>query len=331
MPKFKQIENALCDTELCTSCMACVNACRHQAIVIDTNNKGFYHPKAIIDKCVDCGACANVCPVLSSNTSFSPIRATYACWNKDSQIRRKSSSGGLFSSIDNAVIENGGIVYGVKLNKDMEAVVSSSDIEDGIEPFMGSKYVQCHIESNTYRNVKASLNTGRTVLYTGTACQIAGLKNFLKKEYDNLLTLDFLCHGVPSPTLFKEYIKWLENKHKKKIIDYQFRDKKKSWHLFNILIKFEDGTTCCIYRNEDYFYQLFLKSLTLQNSCFNCQYTRHERVSDITMGDYWVNINKIKDDDNGMSIAIINTEKGEKIFNQCKVSINCRELNKERV
>ena len=327
----KEIEKALCSPEQCTGCMACVNSCRHQAIVIYTDEKGFYRPIAIEENCIDCGACSNVCPAISSKSFFSPIISTYACWSKDEQIRRNSSSGGLFSTIAQSVIQNGGIVYGVKLSQEMEAVVSSSDLEKSISPFVGSKYVQCHISNHTFRDVKKSLDSGKQVLYTGTPCQIAGLKHFLKKEYRNLLTVDFLCHGVPSPKLFKEYIKWLENQYQKKITNFQFRDKKKSWHLFNMLIRFHDGTYCEKYRNDDYFFQLFLNNYTLPDSCFKCLYTRPERVSDITMGDYWININKIKDDDKGLSVAIINSEKGQILFEQCKDVIKYQLLKREDV
>lgn len=327
----KEIEKALCNPDQCTGCMACVNSCRHQAIIISIDEKGFYRPSAIKEKCINCGLCSNVCPVISSKSFFKPIISTYACWSKDEQIRRKSSSGGLFSTIAQSIIRNGGIVYGVKLSQEMEAVVSSSDLEKGISPFMGSKYVQCHISNHTFRDVKKSLDSGKQVLYSGTPCQIAGLKHFLKKEYKNLLTVDFLCHGVPSPTLFKEYIKWLENRYQKKITNFQFRDKKKSWHLFNMLITFDDNSHHPIYNIEDYYFKLFLKNYTLQNSCFKCLYTRPQRISDITMADYWINLNNTKDDDKGISIAIINSEKGLDCFEQCKDSIKYHPIKREDV
>lgn len=327
----KALDKILCIPLQCTGCMACVNSCRHQAITVSTDEKGFYRPSTNEDKCINCGVCTDVCPVLQTDSLFSPIISTYACWNKDVQIRRNSSSGGLFSAIAHSIIQKGGIVYGVKLGPEMEAVVSSSDIEGDIKPFMGSKYIQCHIYSHTFRDVKKTLDAGRQVLYTGTPCQIAGLKKFLRKEYDNLLTMDFLCHGVPSPLLFKEYIKWIENRYRKKIINFQFRDKKRSWHLFNMLIKFDDGTYCEINRDNDCFYYLFLNNFTLQNSCFSCLYARPERVSDITMADYWININQMKDDDKGISLSIINSNKGKKIFEQCKDAIQYQPLNREEI
>lgn len=314
------IRKAICDDEHCTGCMACVNTCSHNAISKGENEEGFYRPVLNEDLCVNCGKCLNVCPALHPlKKTESNILQAYACWSKSAVIRKESSSGGLFSELAGSVLSQGGIVYGAKLDENIKCVLSSSDASLGIGQFRGSKYVQCDIGTTRLAEIKNLLVKGTLVLFSGTPCQVTGLKSFLKKDYENLITVDFLCHGVPSPQLFQAYIKYLENANHAKITNFNFRDKQTSWRTFNFKITFNNGETICISRLKNSFYQIFLRDYALQKSCYNCLYTRPNRNSDITMGDYWIDCRgtegkRISDDDKGMSLCLINTAKGKDLF-----------------
>lgn len=315
------IRKAICDDEHCTGCLACVNTCSHNAITKGENEEGFIRPVPKEDLCVNCGKCLNVCPVLHplnvANHKFA--QTAYACWSQSSVIRKESSSGGLFPELAEAVLSQGGIVYGAKLDENIRCVLSSSDVEGGIDKFKGSKYVQCDIGANRLTEIKKLLAKGTLVLFSGTPCQVAGLKNFLRKDYENLITVDFLCHGVPSPQLFQAYIKYLETVNHAPITGFKFRDKQTSWRTFNFKIMFNNGKTACISRLKDSFYQIFLRDYALQMSCYNCRYTKPNRDSDITMADYWMDCRgaegkRVSDDDKGMSLCLINTAKGKELF-----------------
>lgn len=327
---------ALCEDEKCTGCFACVNVCHQGAIVASVDEKGFYRPKIIADRCVNCGLCSNVCPVLSPVQESGFHQEAYVCKNNSDELRRKSSSGALFSALADTITAKGGVVYGVKMDNSIVAVFSSSESEDGIDVFRGSKYVQAYV-GNIFRDVRKSLICGKPVLFTGTPCQVAGLKNFLHKDYPNLYTLDFLCHGVPSPKTFSKNIREWEKKEQDKIVSYHFRDKLKSWNLFNTRITFRKGRIMTAFSKlQDRYFQLFLFNFGLQEACYHCQYTKRDRVSDITMADYWkkcsqVSPKKIPYDDNGLSLTIVNSQKGAHLFRELSSSITSSALNYDEV
>lgn len=329
----KLCDKAICSDYSCTGCMACVNSCRHGAIIECQNDKGFYRPTIVEDKCVNCGACVNVCPTLHPLPVNNYKHQAWCCVNKSMSIRMDSSSGGLFSAIAEYVLAKGGVVYGAMFDECVVCVISNSEDQHGIDKFRGSKYVQARIGSNIFLEIKRRLAKGQLVMYTGTPCQIAGLKGYLKKEYDNLLTVDFLCHGVPSPLVHKDYVKYREGINKSPITLLKHRDKHKSWRIFNFLIKYGNGDEQVIFRTDDPFYQIFLRDYSVQETCFNCLYTKAERGSDITMADYWSKIGKrqLHDDDNGISLILLNSDKAVKIFNSIRRNLGCQELDFEAV
>lgn len=331
----KYIQDALCDADLCTGCMACVNTCRHKAIFIGSNSEGFYRPLVDIEKCIDCGACNNICPQKSPPKITQYEQQAFRCWHKNKAIRRASSSGGIFSAVGDKIIISGGIVYGVKFDESTIAVFSSSDIDGNTtDPYKGSKYVQAKIGEETFRSIKRHLIKGKRILFSGTPCQVAGLKKYLGRDYDNLYTIDFLCHGVPSPLIFNMYKSSVEEKGGSKIKSFSFRDKWRSWRMFNFKITLEKGLVIRQFRHVNSFCQIFLRDFALSPSCYNCQYVKHERNSDLTIADYWQNIgnsNLLGDGDRGVSLCVVNSEKGVALLQLCKNDIVCKKISAERV
>lgn len=232
----------------------------------------------------------------------------YAAVNKNMEIREKSSSGAVFYELANYVIEQGGVVFAVKLNEQHEAVHDYFESLDDIQPFLGSKYVQSKL-NDTYQQVKTFLESGRKVLFCGTPCQVYGLKSFLNKDYDDLTLIDFACHGVPSPKVWKMY---LEYRKAESTDEVSFRDKTEGWRHSSIKIgKYRKRQL------EDTYMQGFIQSVILRPSCYECRFKGTKRESDITLGDLWGAETIVPEmfDDKGISLVILQSEKGNKIWN----------------
>lgn len=312
----------LCEPRECTGCMACVNVCKHNAIKIVTNNEGFDHPVIIEDSCTNCGLCQMVCPILNPVKYIPNKKDVYACWSNNKEIRLNSSSGGLFTVLAKYVLKQNGVVFGAAFDNNFNVYHTHIINESEIEKLRGSKYVQSKIGSS-FIDAKNHLENNKLVLFTGTPCQIAGLKKFILKDYNNLITLDLVCHGVPSPLIFNDYKKYIENILNNKITDIKFRDKKYSWIYYNILINKNNnnGTYDGKYYSDPYI-RGFLNDFYLRPACYNCKFTNLNRTGDITIADYWgykgrgaVNKNYAE---LGVSLAIVNTKKGKGIFDNCK-------------
>lgn len=314
---------SILDKNNCTGCRMCEQICPVNAIKMIENSEGFIEPYINKDKCINCGLCANKCPQLNSVkcTRLEKIE-TYAAKNKKISEQKASSSGGLFSAIANYIIENNGVVYGSAFNNEIVVEHVRIESKEELGKLRGSKYVQSNTK-HTFQEAKSDLENNKIVLYSGTPCQIAGLKAFLGKEYEKLFTVDFVCHGVPSPKLFAKYIKWLEEKNKSKIKKYDFRNKEKNgWGLTSKVI-FENHKVKYINSNLDSYYKSFLEGKTYRECCYLCKYSNIDRVSDITLADYWGVENEHPDfyDENGVSALLINTKKGKNILNKIKKNI----------
>ncbi len=229
------------DKKMCCGCEACVQICPKGCISLNRDSEGFFYPKVDRALCVDCGLCDGVCPVINRSENREPIK-TLAAKNRDDQIRANSSSGGIFTLLAQQTIAQGGVVFGAKFNDRWEVIHDYSETVEGVAAFRGSKYVQSRIGDN-FIKVKKFLDSGRRVLFSGTPCQIAGLKNFLGREYDNLLTVDFICHGVPSPAVWERYkSEVLRNTpphcQQPNIQHVSFRGKVRGWRLFSFILRF---------------------------------------------------------------------------------------------
>lgn len=300
----------------CTGCGACTQICPKCAISMQSNNEGFLYPQVDSNLCVECKLCEKTCPVLDAKSSTCVSeRKSYAAICKDEKLRMVSSSGGMFTLLAEKIINDGGVVFGAEFDSDFSAKHGWTDSVKGLERFRGSKYLQSRTE-NTFLECKKFLEDGRKVLYTGTPCQIAGLKSFLKKEYENLFTVELICHGVPSPALWQKYIKFREKKSASRIVKTAFRRKNDGWKLNSLSFTFANDSEFSQPMSKDEYLRLFLKDNALRESCYQCQFRKDERKADITIADFWGIENVLPEffDDKGTSLVIIQTEKGNDFF-----------------
>jgi len=318
----------ICEKSKCTGCEMCSNICTKDAIHMEMDSKGFFYPCVNEAVCVGCGKCRHNCPV-NNVPKGSNQHKVYAALIKDDSERAKSTSGGIFACLAKNVLNRKGVVFGVILDDSMVVKHIEVNDEKGIDKIRGSKYVQSRL-GNTYRQVKIRLDEKRTVLFSGTPCQVAGLKNYLGREYDNLLTVDILCHGVPSPGMFQKYICAEEERANSKMVDMGFRTKTIGWKKIFSSRTFVHGRKADW---SDTFVPGFLTDLFLRESCYQCAYANCQRVGDITLGDYWgyreAAPDYIEDDDKGISQVIINTAKGADEFKHIKKYVAFSKRNLE--
>lgn len=310
----------LATADTCTGCSACASICPTKSITMIEDKEGFLQPHIDADSCIKCHKCEKTCPIITPikiPTDFET--QAYAAINKDEEVRMRSSSGGMFHALAKWTIEQGGVVFGARFNEQWEVVHDFTETIEGIKPFMRSKYVQSCI-GDTFKQSKQFLDQGRQVLFVGTPCQIGGLKAYLRKEYDNLLVVDFICHGVPSPKVWREYIVGVGMKDE--IQDINFRDKHNGWKNFELSMTIGTTKMYGTQRGDSYM-KGFLNNIYLRRSCYNCQFKNIHRISDLTIADFWgiENICPEIDDDRGLSAIFVHTNKGQKAINLLQTHI----------
>lgn len=305
----------LASPETCTGCAACLNACTHSAITMTTDTEGFLTPNVDNSKCVECKLCEKACPVISplQDKGFMNPRA-YAVWSEPD--RKVSSSGGAFSAFTRYVLQQGGVVFGAAFDEELHCKhIEIQDI-DGLTSLRGSKYVQSEI-GDTFAQVRNHLRADRKVLFCGTPCQVAGLKNFLRKPYPNLLTLDLICHGVPSDAVFQGYLKKISSRFAADVEGYEFRDRDGWGKAPSVSVC---GKFRRIYGVDALYMEAFNASAIFRKCCYQCPYSSIPRVGDCTLGDFW-GIgrygNPFKHDTmKGVSLVLANTEQGKAAIHQ---------------
>lgn len=311
---MKETQIHLASLKDCTACTACVSVCPKGCISMHEDWEGFLQPTIDASVCVECHKCEKVCPILNQEITKDDFETkAYAVINKDDEVRAQSSSGGVFFPLAKWVIEQGGVVFGARWNDKWEVVHDYAEDIEGVKAFMRSKYVQS-VVGDTLRQAKQFLDASRWVLYSGTPCQLGGLRAYLGKEYEKLIQVDLICHGVPSPGVWRSYLK--DYFGKEKIIDINFRDKGEGWLGFQTAIKTTTSKVCEGQMENPYF-RGFLTNVYLRNSCYNCHFRYYHRASDITLADYW-GVDKIcpeMHDNKGTSIVFAHTAKGYKLFN----------------
>lgn len=313
----------------CCGCSACVQKCPKNAISLKEDEEGFFYPIVNKEKCINCGLCKKLCPFINYEVEQKEnYPKAYAVKNKINKDILNSSSGGVFIAIAKYIIKENGVVFGAAYDENNNVNHISVEREEDLFKLQGSKYVQSNI-LNTFKDAKESLDKGKKVLFSGTPCQIRGLKNFLLKDYDNLITCDLVCHGVPSQKLFKTYLKSLEEKYQKKIKKYDFRNKdKKGWGL-TAKVTFEDGKSKYINSDFDSYYSNFLDCNTYRESCYNCKFTTTNRNTDITLADYWgiLSIHNDFYDEKGVSLILVNSKSGLDLLNNIADNIELIETD----
>lgn len=308
------------DKRECCGCGACAQRCPHQCITMREDDEGFLYPYINHSLCKDCGLCNSVCPVLLQDKPLTPIKV-YAARNKDIQEQMQSSSGGIFVHMAKNILRCGGVVFGAKYNSQWE--VEHGYIEDitEIPVLMRSKYVQSRI-GNAYKEVECFLKQGRKVLFVGVPCQVSGLKRFLRKEYGNLYLVDIICHGVPSPAVWRGYIK--ETVNTEELVDVNFRDKKGfSWQKYGMTFihsNSKEGSTA----KNNLFFKGYLHNLFLRPSCYSCPSKSSRSHADITIGDFWgvKKISRSLFDKKGVSMIILNSMHGLDILDNTQLIIS---------
>ena len=316
----------------CCGCGACVQKCPVHCIEMNEDREGFLYPQGNKEKCMNCGCCENVCPVINKSTSAEKLKECYVCYAYDNMVRINSSSGGAFSLLATEILEDGGIVYGAAFDSDYMVHHIRIDHINQLSAVQKSKYLQSRT-GDTFIKTKNDLTNGRRVLYSGTTCQIEGLKKYLGQEYNNLITVDLLCHGTPSPMVWKQYLNSLNYKRLRRIIDVDFRNKDLGWKNYSLKISYDSDEYFAVSHNKDTYMNLFLSNVILRPSCYECQFKNINRISDITLGDAW-GIKKIApemDDNKGTSLLLVHTEKGMEYTDRLRAKMHVETIELNRI
>ena len=319
------------EKEYCCGCGACAQKCPAHCIEMIEDREGFLYPQCNKDECINCRLCEDVCPVLNKSTATNILKRCFVCCACDDIIRTNSSSGGIFSLLATEILKDGGLVYGAAFDSDFMVHHIRIDNIDQINAVQKSKYLQSRIE-DTYISTKNDLIKGRKVLFSGTACQIEGLKKYLGRDYDSLVIVDILCHGTPSPMIWKLYLKSL-NANNARILDVNFRNKEHGWKNYSLKISYDSNNCYASSFHKDMFMNLFLSDVILRPSCYNCRFKDMSRVSDITLGDAW-GIKRIMpemDDDKGTSLLLIHTEKGMEYLQKITSKVHIKAIELDRI
>ncbi len=316
--------------ENCSGCGVCKAVCNENAITMQPDNYGFYYPEIDTKRCVSCRKCQNSCHFIHKSVSQGLLGDVFAVQSKDENILKKSQSGGLFAELAKSILNSGGTVYGAAFNDSFEVCHIRIDSKDQLYKLQGSKYVQSKTE-DIFKTVKNDLDNNFNVLFSGTPCQIAALYSYLRQKNELLYTVDIVCHGVMSPALWENYINYIKNKYGE-ITRADFRDKSFGWQTHNeTFVIGKKKITKNIYR------KIFYKNILLRPSCYSmkndmyitaCKYAGMQRVSDITIGDFWgikKETDSFKNANFGISLCIVNTQNGKRLFETIKQNVICEQ------
>ena len=306
------------DKSMCCGCEACVNICPQNCITMKEDEEGFRYPQINKEKCINCGLCNKACPLQNEVKKSKFMTKYYAAYNKSDKILSKSSSGGMFWLLVKYILEKRGVIYGVIQDSTYNVKFTRAKTEKECISIRKSKYLQARV-NDTYLKVKEDLKNNKYVLFSGTPCQVAALYKFLDKDYEKLYTVDVVCHGVPSMSVYRKYIKYIEKKYKKRVININWRDKiKGKWGPNHVTILFDDGSSVSTISLNNLFQRGFLYNIYLRPSCYKCIYAKIPRIGDLSLADFWGydgNLKK-KNKNKGISAVIVSSKKGEKAFEE---------------
>ena len=325
----------LATKEYCTGCTACATICPKNCIEMIADKNGFFSPVIDSEKCIGCDMCEKTCPIITPLKIAECKAEACAAYSKDEMVRMSSSSGGIFTEIAKEIFRRDGVVFGASYNECFEVIHVCVVCENELEKIQGAKYAQ----SSLYRifiDVKKRLDMGQDVLFSGTPCQVAGLKAFLKKDYSNLFCIDFVCHGVPSPMAWKAYVEYRTkqdaNGELPKAINLRSKNTGWSNNRYSNVFEYENGKQHSISSSDSLFMKLFVGDYISRPSCENCKFKGYNRVSDITLGDFWGiwDIDPEMDDNKGTSVVLIQSEKGQALWNEISDKIKFKEVALEQ-
>ncbi len=311
----------------CCGCSACVNSCPKDCITMKPDSEGFLYPHVDEDACIDCKRCSRVCPVLERKSIDSQPKA-YLVRNKNYRLRKTSTSGGFFPAAAKYVLKQGGCVFGVGFDEKFNVRHSYIESMNDICEFNRSKYVQSEI-GLTYRKVKEFLEDGRMVLFTGTPCQVEGLLNCLGRDYDNLLTMDIICKGVPSPKFWRKYLRWQQKMSGKGISEVRFREKGYGYGSTTMRVVYDDGTEYDEPYDVDPMLQFYSKEMISRPSCYNCHSKGKHRRSSFTAGDYWYVSGAAPEMDDGIGVTqvLVNNARAAEAFEEIRQYLDVAPLD----
>lgn len=318
------------EKKYCTGCEACLNACAHSAIMMVRDHEGFDYPSIDGNKCVNCGLCLKVCPVLhyediaDKRKAYNDVQKAIAAKTNWEGWRKVSSSGGIFPTIANHILKHGGIVAGAAFDSSFDVHHIIINNENDLPKVQASKYAQSQI-GYVYKEIKKHLADGRLVLFAGMACQVEGLKSYLRKEYSNLYTVDLICMGIPSPGVWRGYLD--TTFQGESIRHINFKDKTYGWRTFALRI--ETNRRSFLQKGFDNaFFQCMFKTYSLRPSCFNCPFKKEERLSDFTLADCWGTVKEVPhlDDNKGLSSVVVHSSKGWRLWKELAPWIDTEEV-----
>lgn len=320
----------------CVGCTACVHICPKHCIEIKKDFNGFAYPDVFRSAdCVECGLCEKVCPVLVDRSEINEFPSAYAAISHDDLIRKESSSGGIFTELAKRIISQNGVVYGAAYNERFEVYHCCVDNTADLQKLRGAKYSESNL-GNTFTDVLARLKEGQLVLFSGTPCQVAGLKSFVRKDYDNLFCVDFICHGVPSPMAWKAYVEYRAKSDSNGELPFNInlRSKNTGWsrYQYSNVFEYKNGKQHSVLSSQSLFMKLFVGDYISRTSCETCKFKGYNRVSDVTLGDFWGiwDIDPEMDDNKGTSVVFVHSDKGQALWNKIKSEMKYKEVSLEQ-
>lgn len=326
----------LADRKECVGCTACVNVCPKQCIEMEKDLYGFAYPEVVHPlNCVKCGMCEKACPVLKESIVINECPDAYAALSRDESVRMESSSGGVFTELAKRIISQSGVVYGASYDEYFGVCHYCVDNANDLYRLRGAKYAESNL-GITFQEILKRLQQGQFVLFSGTPCQVAGLKSFVRKDFDNLFCVDFVCHGVPSPVAWQSYIEYRakEDAAGELPCNINLRSKTTGWskYQYSNVFEYGNGRQYSALSSQSLFMKLFVNDYISRPSCENCKFKGYSRVSDITLGDFWGiwDIDPEMDDNKGTSVVLLQSEKGKRLWEEIKDKIKYKQVTLEQ-
>lgn len=324
------MDSLICEYKKCTGCAACFSICPKSCVTMYEDDEGFLRPKIDDSMCINCNRCKKVCPINKKTMDDNKIPKTFAIKHKDDAVRKKSSSGGVFTAISEIILKSSGIVIGAGFDENFMVKHKICNSVESLDELRRSKYVQSRI-GTVFQDAKKYLDKGINVLFVGTPCQVEGLLSYLGKTYTNLYTIDFICHGVPSPMAWKRYMEFRRKSANSEITDVSFRSKDIGWKNYSMKIGFSNGGKYSSIVSEDIYLRSFIMDMDLRPSCYDCHFKTIHHLSDFTVADYWGADKQIPEwnDNKGISLVLAHSEKAINLLAECN-SVDVLEVPFER-